>query len=369
MSLSANSLHAFLALLRAGLWEQDIRLLPYGEIDLKEVYRLAEEQSVVGLIAAGLNRVTDRKIPKYDLLKFIGATLQMEERNKAMNYFIGVTEDKMHEEGIDVLLVKGQGIAQCYENPLWRTSGDVDFLFDDHNYSKAKDYLSNLANSIDEEDKEKKHIAMTIGPWEVELHGTLHGLLWKRLDDCIDAVQREAFNSKRARAWKNDQTDVLLPAPDDDVIFVFTHILQHFFKSGIGIRQICDLCRLLWTYRDEIDKKLLQERLKHMGIMTEWKAFAAFAVSVLGMPSEALPLYNSSQKWKRKANRILDYVLETGNFGHNRETSYLSEKRFLVRKTISFCRHTKDSIKHIMVFPIDSVKVWFSLIIYGFRTS
>lgn len=362
-----NCLQAFLVLIRAGLWDKDILLLRYGAVDYKEVYRLAEEQSVVGLITAGLNHVIDTKIPKYYLLQFIGASLQMEERNKAMNYFIGAIAEKMHEERIDVLLVKGQGIAQCYENPLWRASGDVDFLFDEINYSKAKDFLSTLADSIDEEDKEKKHVAMTIGPWVVELHGTLRGLLWKKLDDSIDAIQQDAFHSKRERVWKNDETDVLLPAPDDDVIFIFTHILQHYFKSGIGLRQICDWCRLLWTYRDAIDTNLLRDRLEGMGIMTEWKAFAAFAVNALGMPEEALPLYDPSLKWKLKANRILTYIMQTGNFGHNRETSYITEKPFLVRKAISFWRHTKDVITHLMVFPNDAIKVWLSLIKNGLR--
>ena len=56
---SSNNKHnitqsAFFALLRAGLWEKEVQLLPYGEIDYSEVMRLAEEQSVVGLIAAGI---------------------------------------------------------------------------------------------------------------------------------------------------------------------------------------------------------------------------------------------------------------------------------------------------------------------------
>ena len=45
---------AFFALLRAGLWEQEVQLQPYGEVDFAEVLELAEEQSVVGLVAAGI---------------------------------------------------------------------------------------------------------------------------------------------------------------------------------------------------------------------------------------------------------------------------------------------------------------------------
>ncbi len=367
MSNVNNNQHAFFALVRAGLWGKEVRLLPFGEIDFTEVQRLAEEQSVVGLVASGLERVVDTKVAKKYVLQFIGKTLQLEQRNIAMNYFIGITVEQMRKEGVESLLVKGQGIAQCYEKPLWRSSGDVDFLFDDINYSKARFLFASIAERIDEEDVIKQHVTMGIGPWEVELHGTLRGLLWKTLDNRIDEVQKEAFKHKRHRVWNNDGVDVCLPAPDDDVIYVFTHILQHYFKSGIGIRQICDWCRLLWTYKDEIDIPRLQERLKKMCILTEWKAFAAFTVDVLGMPTEAMPLYAPSSKWSRKVSKMLPYILETGNFGHNRNTDYIGKTPLIIRKLISFWRHTKDSIRHFLVFPKDSIKVWFGLIKNGMR--
>lgn len=44
----------FYALLRAGLWEKDIQLEALEAIDYAEIMRIAQEQSVVGLIAAGL---------------------------------------------------------------------------------------------------------------------------------------------------------------------------------------------------------------------------------------------------------------------------------------------------------------------------
>lgn len=40
-----------------------------------------------------------------------------------MNYFIGVLTDKIKEADIGAVLMKGQGVAQCYERPLWRVAG------------------------------------------------------------------------------------------------------------------------------------------------------------------------------------------------------------------------------------------------------
>ena len=37
---------AFLALVQAGLWEKDVNLATYGEIDYTSIYQLAKEQMV-----------------------------------------------------------------------------------------------------------------------------------------------------------------------------------------------------------------------------------------------------------------------------------------------------------------------------------
>ena len=353
-----NNQQAFFALLRAGLWGKEDQLVPFGQIDFAKVLSLAQEQSVVGLIAAGLDHVSDTKIAKKDVLQIIGQSLQLEQQNTAMNYFIGVIVDKMREAGIYTLLVKGQGIAQCYEKPLWRSCGDVDLFLNSENYKKALDFLSPMAQSIDEENPANLHLGMTLGPWVVELHGTLRSGIGKRIDRELDAIQEATFKESRVRVWKNGDTDVFLPAADDDVIFVFSHILQHFFKGGIGLRQVCDWCRLLWTFRDEIDRRLLLDRIRKMGILTEWETFAALAVDWLGIPMEAMPLYSAKKKWSRKAERVLSFILETGNFGHNRDKSYYEKYPVVVYKAISLWRNTSDSFRHFMIFPKDAFRVW-----------
>ena len=130
--LKENS-EVLFALLRSGLWEQRVRLLPYGKIDFWVIYQLADEQSVVGLLAAGLEYVEDMKVLKADALPFLKKVFSLEQRNHAMNMFIGSIVKKMANAGIFATLVKGQGVAQCYERPLWRSSGDIDFFMRDKN--------------------------------------------------------------------------------------------------------------------------------------------------------------------------------------------------------------------------------------------
>ena len=298
-------------------------------------------------------------------MTFAGATLQIEQRNKAMNEFVAGLIEQLRAADVFALLVKGQGIAQCYERPLWRSAGDVDLLLDDENYIKAVDYLSGIAQKTEDEDAYKKHKSFVIDPWEVECHGTLRSVLWRRLDKGIDAVQADTFANGSVRVWRNGATDVYIPGADNDVVFVFCHILQHFYKSGVGLRQICDWCRLLWTFRDSLDRELLLQRLRSMGALGEWRAFAALAVDYLGMPVEAMPLYSPSARWSRKAVRILRLVFRTGNMGHNQDWSYVKRSPYLVRKAISFGRHCGATLRHLVIFPWHSVVVWCRVVLDG----
>lgn len=351
----------FLELVKTGLFpDHNARILPHGNsVDWDMLYQLAEEQSVMGLIAAGIENLPASERPSKEVvLQFIGSTFQLEQRNKAMNTFVAKLMEQLRAEDIYAILVKGQGIAQCYEKPLWRACGDVDLLLSESNYERAKELLCPLATDVETEYTHFKHQGMNIDGWVVELHGTLHSRLSKRVDRLIDEVQKDVFYGGNVRSWDNSGTQVFLPSPDNDVIFVFTHILHHFFFEGIGLRQICDWCRLLWTYKDSLNHKLLESRIRKMSLMSEWKAFAAFVVKWLGMPVEAMPLFedtdNHNVNLDKKADKICKFVLEVGNFGHKQRRDY-SGMSYLKRKFVSVWGRLSDMLRHFQLFPKDSI--------------
>ena len=374
MQSKDNNIKTFFELVRAGLWEKEARLLPFGKVYYEEVMRLAEEQSVVGLVAAGLGHVCDVKVPKEELLQFVGLSLRLEQQNKDMNVFLANLVEKMRSAGIYTLLVKGQGVAQCYEKPLWRSCGDIDLFLNDDNYEKAKTFLAPLATSIDKEGGHEKHLGMTIDSWVVELHGRLYCGLSSRIEKELDDIYRDTFFGGSVRSWNNDNVPVFLLSVENDAFYVFTHILQHFYKGGIGLRQICDWCRLLWTYREKLDCKLLESRIRKAGIMSEWKAFGAFAVEYLGMPGDAVPLLDvrslkEDVRWKRKADRICSFIMEVGNMGHNRDSSYYVKYPYVIRKAFSFSRRLGDLYRHARIFPLDSFRFLPSIVFNGVRSA
>ena len=345
-----NNVAAFFALVRAGLWG-DVKVNGYrlkvkeSAIDWGVIMRLAEEQSVVGLVADGIERFKTQdsgfQIPQAWALQFIGQTLQLEQRNKAMSRFTVEAVERMYKAGLYPLLVKGQGLAQCYERPLWRSVGDVDFFFAKEEFSKAVEFFTAWPEAnVVQDARYTKSFGVTIEPWFVEVHGTLRDGLSTRLDKEIDRVQEDTFKKKRVRVWQNGETEIRLPDADNDVFLVFTHFVRHFYKGGMSVRQLCDWCRLLFCYREKLDLRLLESRIRRAGLMDEWRAFYALASKYLGMPDlDSSFMFNfvdschdsakhastmalaaprvQDSRFDKKADRIMEAVLKNGGVEKN----------------------------------------------------
>lgn len=200
-------------------------------------------------------------------------------------------------------------------------SGDIDFFLSDSNYEKAKLFLKPLSNDGKPERLYSKEIGFYVNSWLIELHGTLHTGLSTRVDKSIDAVQRDVFYAGNVRSWHNGNTKIYLPAADEDVFLVFTHFVKHFYKEGgVTLRQMCDWCRLLWTYKGSLNHRILESRIRRAGLMSEWMAFGALAVEYLGMPIETMPLYSEDKKWSKKSGKIVTFILKGGKWQRYKDT-------------------------------------------------
>ena len=367
----------FLELLKVGLWGdlkfkvEGLKFKDFQSLDWGEVYHLAQEQAVQGLVLQGIEAVHESWLKVHGsslisqmlLLQWIGEVQIIEQRNKEMNAFVAELIEKLRKADIYALLVKGQGVAQCYEKPLWRCSGDIDLLLSNDNYQKAKSALIPIASEVADEDETAMHQALVINGFDVELHGKMPFSLSMRVEDGIDDVLDDLLCRGNVRSWDCNGTQVFLPSPDNDVILVFTHFLHHFFIEGVGLRQICDWCRLLYTYKDSLNYELLELRIRKMGLMSEWKAFYNLASRYLGMPDLDSELTIHDSRFDKKADRIMELVLESGNFGHNKDLSYRARYSGLTYKIVAAWRRLKDFASLIPVFPLDAPKFYVTYIL------
>lgn len=369
-----KNIEAFFLLVKTGLWSDGNQLIQNdGTTDWNEVCRLATEQSVQGLLLAGLEH-SDLKPPKELLLQCIGEVQLIEQRNKEMNAFINQLIGDLRNANIYTLIVKGQGVAQCYERPLWRASGDIDFYMNEDDFQKAKMFFRPLVDKFDPDDDYTRHINMHYGEWVVEIHANQNCSLSPRINRVMNEVHNDIFYNGKVRSWINDGTQIFLPSADNDALIIFTHFLNHFYKEGVGLRQICDWCRLLYTYKDSLNYGLLEQRIKRAGLVSEWKAFGALAIEYLGFPKDSMPLLDVRSKkedvrWRKKADRIMEFILKSGNMGHNRDMSHFSKYPYLIRKCVSMGRRIGDLINHARIFPLDSLRFFPRIMFNGLRSA
>ncbi len=358
---------AFLALTSTGLWGSSRfwNGVQQEKVDWEAVYQLAQEQKLVGLMASAFDGCEDKGLgfeiqdvfDRQQSKAFAKKVYSIEQYNLKMNTFIGAVIGKLEAEGLHPLLLKGQGIAQAYRNSIRRSCGDVDLLIAENEYEAAKQILAPKASKVFGDDPKELHVAMYFSRFILELHGSMHVFLTRRQDAVLDAMAEKMFSDKDFRLWDNDGVTVKLPSANVDVVYVFCHILQHLFREGIGLRQVCDLCRLLYVYRDEIDRDLLQSRIVEMRLQTEWKAFAALMADWLGTPVECIPMYDASGKYSGKARKILSHILSTGNMGRNRDVSYKKKYPYLIKKMISMRLIFGKALRLGTIFPRSVFKV------------
>ena len=105
-----------------------------------------------------------------------------------------------------------------------------------------------------------------------------------------------------------------------------------------------------------------------MGLKSEWNAFARFVIDYLGMPEECIPLFSNSKCYKRKSQKICKLVLETGNFGHNRDNSYRNKYPKAIIYIITFYRRLGEYIKLATIFPINAPKFFVSYTMNRFKS-
>ena len=356
----------FFALLRAGLWNEVPARDPFaGGVDWEALYRLAFAQTVVPLVTDGVNRLPQECLPAEPerLDPFLGDMMATAKRNRVLDAFIPKLFTAL--EGIPVVLVKGQSLAQDYPDPERRQPGDIDLLLLPESYEAAKAILLPKATKVLDEEWSIWHQGMRFRSVEVEIHGSISTLMSRKLDRKLAALLEEQFDGRVFPTVPIGGADIPVPDADFNAVFVFVHFLQHYWSGGVGLRQLVDWMTFVSVHKRDIHPVILEKRLEDLGFLRVWKTFTGFAQEYLGCPAEKLPLAAAPDAGKNA--RIWRYVRRCGNFGKNVDRSRGKES-YLVRKIHSFWRLVvADRLRHFPVFPQESIRFFLGAFGYGLQ--
>ena len=357
----------FFALLRSGLWNEVPERASFaGGVDWEDLYRLSFAQTVVPLLTDGINRLPQEFLPMdrpERLDPFLADLMATAKRNRTLDAFIPKLFHAL--DGIPTVLVKGQSLAQDYPDSERRQPGDIDLLLLPSSYEAAKAVLLPKATKVLEEEGAIWHQGMRFHSVEVEIHGSISTLMSRKLDRKLAALLEEQFAGADFPTVSIGGADIPVPEAGFNAVYIFVHMLQHYWSGGVGLRQLIDWMTFVSVHKREIHPVILEKRLEDLGLLHVWKVFTGFAQEYLGCPEEKMPLAAAPDAGKNA--RIWRYIRRCGNFGKNVDRTR-KEESYLVRKIHSFWRLVvADRLRHFPIFPKESIRFFLGAFGYGLQ--
>lgn len=282
--------------------------------DWNNILRLANEQSILGVTLYGMQKCHSDKLPsKAVLLKLIAYAEAIKRQNEKEDVALRHLLIEFCDKGLNPIVVKGQVIAQEYEEPQLRQSGDIDILFVQDDWREIQAWLKNkkihYTSSIGE-----KHIEFNFMGITIELHWRLNAFssrtamrYWEKE---VEGKVRE-----RQRAVNVDGVVVQTLGVTDTLVYLIVHVHHHLLTQGVGLRQLMDIALFVNNHFDEIDISILRQHLKGIEHEKAFNAYMALLNKYLGLPKEKIPLELDLTDYIY-ADKIMDEVWRGGNFGH-----------------------------------------------------
>lgn len=296
---------ALLSLLRAGLWnkEPDEKdMFPLSEQEWQDVYRLAKEQTVDGLVFQGACMLDEDLMPPIDMMQvWLAKVDQIEQTNRSMNAKLDRLLEWLKSNGIHPVVMKGQGVARYYEEPLQRICGDIDlFLPTKGEFTEACQLTE--AKGLATTQEADGACSFMWDDVEVELH--------QRLIDIHNPWCQKGI----AQLIESEGYDDDYPTPLLNILLLSAHLLKHIMGHGVGLRQFADMARACAVLHDSIDTKQYEVECRKLGIENWSSELHEILVDVLGLSPSLLP---SQRKSSLSTEYILGKVLKGGNFGQH----------------------------------------------------
>lgn len=244
-SLSKTEQH-FLALIRAALSGGDVSC---EDADWAALFTLASQQKLLPILFEQVRGAT----PGGEASALFAAAKQqviaqvLGQLRRTAEF--SVLYPALRAAGLHPLLVKGPLCSRLYPMEDHRISADHDLLIPDDEMLSCHTALleHGLVPACPEEELSRAdEVPYTKpgSPLYLELH--------RRLFDSSDPAQN-ALNHLFLDVPPIEADGVLTLPPHEHLLYLLLHAYKHFIRSGIGLRQFCDIGLWAQAYQDEID--------------------------------------------------------------------------------------------------------------------
>ena len=342
----------FFSLVRNSLWETPV-VAPPDFKEWKRVIRMANVQAMHGAVARGMLASPEilEPLPEAVYVKMNDMMMTNVYMHTKSNCYVQLLVKSLKAEGVESVLLKGQGLAVNYPNPHVRQCGDIDLYVGVENYRKSYEIIKHLVDEIDDVsvlESDGKHYHAQISGTMIEVHKYSEVASSLLFDGIYQRYAEEGLSQNLVQVEFGD-VSVATPADDFNAFYIFSHLWNHFLMGGVGLRQVCDWTIFLHSRASTLNHDYLSNILTDMKLMAPWQTFGCIAVDVLGLPEQEFPFYNP--KYKDKAMKVLERILKEGNFGRQTEFMRRPKKGYYREKLYSLKCYVKRYSGMITLFP------------------
>lgn len=283
--------------------------LPMEAVDWSAMFTLANQQKLLPILFETVHRTpaAGENAPLFAAIKqqVIGQVMNQTVRTAAFTDLYR----RLRVAGLHPVVVKGQLCSRLYPLRDHRISGDDDLFIPDSEFFACHEAL--LANGLttdtpadelstaDEVSYTKKN-----SPLYIELHRHL-------FDSAEDA--HDELNHFFVDIVPVEVGGFLTMPPYEHLLYLILHAYKHFVRSGIGLRQFCDIGLWARAYHDRIDWQRLHDQCASVHAATFAAASFRIARTYLGIDFDLPALWNSDVD----AEPLLHDALCGGVYGSN----------------------------------------------------
>lgn len=296
----------FLHIVKAAISGGD---LPAEKVDWPAIFTLANQQKLLPILFEAV-----RKMPAAEENVALFAVTKQQVIGQVLNQTVRSAEfsdlyHKLRSAGLHPIVVKGQLCSRLYPLKDHRISADDDLLIPDGEFMACHEQLLTNGLTTDtpaDELASADEVSYTKNgsPLYIELH--------RRLFDSSEDAHDE-LNHFFASLKPVETDSFLTMPPHEHLLYLLLHAYKHFVRSGIGLRQFCDIGLWARAYHAEIDWQRLHDQCASVHAATFAAAAFRIARDYLGIDFDLpMPLDASID-----AEPLLHDTLCGGVYGSN----------------------------------------------------
>ena len=332
-----TKVQTFIALIRMAMGRET--QLPHVPTDAQwdDLFLMAQEQAMVGVCFAGLQRLMEQGIcPPHNLyMQWLALVTQIHQQNELMNLWSEEICKEIGSSGIPCCILKGQAMAALYAERKGRR--DVKCTME-HGKAAAHGDVAETELSLLRQPGDID-VWMLASHREVIQWGQEHGGVWFYDYHHADlmgfhdvdvelhyrpTLSRNLWRNARLQRWlrqgerliEKGEKSFPVPTAEFALILTLNHNFWHLMYEGVGMRQMMDLYFVLRGLTPAPSPKGEGSRylslIRHFGLTGFARACMWVMQEVFGLERR----YMVCEPDERNGRFLLCEILQAGNFGH-----------------------------------------------------